>query len=147
MNWITELFKEPLAWSDAIGLVKVQPGTNPWATVQAMAAMSYSGSSAVNTAGGVDNTMSNDVGTKVGMLTQQIINIRTTYKLTVEELERAKYQAEGFPLGGQLIAQKQAYAKWLPDIIRDSLIYYGNPSTGNAGLFTINNITAWTSVG
>ena len=89
---ITEVFKEPLAWSDAISLVKVQPGTNPWATVKAMAAMSYSGSSAVNTAGGVDNTMSNDVGTKVGMLTQQIINIRTTYKLTVEELERAKYR-------------------------------------------------------
>ena len=46
-----------------------------------------------------------------------------------------------------MIAEKQSYAKWLPDIIESSLIYYGNPATGNAGLLTINNITAWTSVG
>lgn len=148
ISWITELFKQPLSWSRASELVKMQTGTDPWAVTQAMAGVSPSGWGAVNTAGGVGNTMSQDVEAKLDMLTQQIINIDVTYKLTIEELKRAESSSSsGFPLAGQVIAYKQEYAKWISDIIRDGLIYYGNPASGNVGLFGINAITAWTSVG
>lgn len=147
ISWITELFKQPLSWSRASDLVKIQTGTDPWAVTQAMAAASPSGWGAVSTAGGVGNTMSNDVEATLDMITQQIINIDVTYKLTIEELKRAESSGQEFPLAGQVIAYKQEYAKWISDIIRDSLIYYGNASTGNIGLFGVNAITAWTASG
>jgi len=147
ISWITELFKQPLSWSRASDLVKVVPGTDPWAVTQALPGVSASGWGAVNSAGGVGNTMSQDVEGKTDMLTQQIINIDVTYKLTIEELKRAESSGGDYPLAGQVIAYKQAYAKWISDIIRDGLIYYGNTASGNVGLFNINAITAWTSVG
>lgn len=148
ISWITDLFKQPLAWSNASKLVKMQAGTNPWAVVQSLAGVSASGWGAVNTAGGVGNTMSQDVEAKLDMLTQQIINIDVTYKLTIEELKRAESDSQsGFPLAGQVIAYKQEYAKWISDIIRDGLIYFGNTASGNIGLLGVNTITAWTSVG
>lgn len=145
INWITEVFKKPLSWSRASDLVKIQAGNNPWAVTQAMAGITPSGWGAVNSAGDGGNTMSQDVEAKLDMLTQQIINIDVTYKLTFEELERAKSQGD-FPLAGQVISYKQAYAKYISDIIRDGLIYYGNTATGNAGLFSIDSITGWTSI-
>lgn len=147
ISWITELFKQPLSWSRASELVKIQTGTDPWAVVQAMAAVSPSGWGMVNSAGGFGNTMSGDVEARLGMLEQQIINIDVTYKLTIEELKRAESSGQSFPLAGQVIAYKQEYAKWISDIIRDGLIYYGNTATGNAGLLNIDTITAWTGVG
>jgi len=144
ISWITELFKQPLSWSRASELVKMQAGTNPWAVSQAMAAVSGSGWGAVSTAGGAGNTMSQDVEAKLDMLTQQVINIDVTYKLTFEELKRAEADGDsGFPLAGQVLAYKQEYAKWISDIIRDGLIYYGNTASGNVGLMGINAITAW----
>jgi len=147
ISWITDLFKQPLSWSNMKRLVKIQTGTSPWAVAQAMAAVRPSGWGAVNTAGSADNTMSQDVEAQLEMLEQQIINIDVTYKLTTIEMERSKAAGQDFPLAGQVIAYKQEYARWIPEIIENSLIVYGNPATGNAGLLTINSITAWTSVG
>jgi hypothetical protein len=147
INWISEVFKQPLAWSDARSLVKIQQGTNPWAEVMNLAVAAYDGWGAVNAAGSADNTMSQDVEVQAGIIAQPIINIDVTYKLSVQELERAKQMQNEPPYAGQLIAEKQAYANWIMDVITDSLIYYGNAPTGNIGLFNVNAITTWTSVG
>jgi hypothetical protein len=147
ISWITELFKQPLSWSRMKDLVKIQTGTSPWAVTQAMAAVRPAGWGAVNTSGGAGNTMSQDVEAQLDMIEQQIININTTYKLTVDELERAKGSGQEFALAGQVIAFKQDYARWIPEIIENGLITFGNPLTNTAGLLTINAITAWTSVG
>jgi hypothetical protein len=146
VNQISEVFRQPLAWSDALSLVKVQPGDNPWAEAQSMYTAAYSGWGAVNTSGSPDNTNSQDVEVQAGIMTQPIINIDVTYKLSVQELERAKSSGGNVPYAGQLIAQKQAYASWVMDTIRDGLIYYGNAATGNVGLLNVNTLTAWTSI-
>ena len=147
INWIAPLFKQPLSWSKVSDLVQVVPGDNAWAVSQAMAGVSASGWGAVNTAGGAGNTMSQDVEAKLDMLTQPIINIDVTYKLTIEELERSKSGGQNFPMAGQAIAYKQRYAKYVSDMIRDGLIVYGNAASGNIGLLGVNAITAWTSIG
>ena len=146
INMIQEVFRQPLSWSDASSLVKIQTGDNPWAEAQSMFTAGYSGWGAINTSGSADNTMSQDVEVQSGMLSQAIINMDVTYKLSVQEMERAKASGGNVPYAGQLIAQKQAYANWVLDIMRDALIYYGNSATGNTGLLGVNSIVAWTSI-
>ena len=147
INMIQEVFRQPLSWSDASSLVKIQTGDNPWAEAQSMFTAGYSGWGAINTSGSADNTMNQDVEVQSGMLSQAIINMDVTYKLSVQEMERAKASGGNVPYAGQLIAQKQAYANWVLDIMRDALIYYGNTATNNTGLLSVNSIVAWTSVG
>ncbi len=146
INMIQEVFRQPLAWSDASSLVKIQMGDNPWAEAQSMFTAGYSGWGAINTSGSADNTMSQDVEVQSGIMSQAIINMDVTYKLSVQEMERAKASGSNVPYAGQLIAQKQAYANWVLDIMRDALIYYGNTATNNIGLLGVNSVVDWTTL-
>ena len=147
INMIQEVFRQPLAWSDASSLVKIQTGDNPWAEAQSMFTAGYSGWGAITSSGSADNTLAQDVEVQSGIMSQAIINMDVTYKLSVQEMERAKASGGNVPYAGQLIAQKQAYANWVLDIMRDALIYYGNTATNNIGLLGVNTVTDWTTVG
>jgi hypothetical protein len=147
INWIAEVFKQPLAWSDIMRLVKVQQGTNPWAEVQELPVAAFSGFATTNTSGSPDNTMSQDVEIQSGLIANSIINIDATYKLSIQELERARSSSGEPPYAGQLIAEKQAYANWVIDILTSAIIVYGNAATGTPGLLNVNSITEWSSVG
>ena len=105
----------------------------------------FSGFAAVNNAGSVSNSKTQDVEIQTGMMSRTIINMEVTYKITVEELNRLSTSSA--PWAGQMISQKQAYANWVMEMLTDVLIYWGNSATGTDGLFTVKAPTAWSGVG
>lgn len=146
ISQITSVFKRPLIKSAAKRLVNTQNGTDPWAEVMSMYLADFAGFAALPTAGALNNTMSQDVEVTSGLMTSQVINMDVTYRLSVEELERAKATSGNVPYAGQLIAQKQAYADWALDMLQSSLIYFGNASTGTLGLLTAGSgAVAWSA--
>jgi len=144
ISWFAKPFMEPLSWSVAEELVSVQPGTDPWATVGSLALASFGGGIAmVEETGAPNNTMSRDVNVQTGLMTSQIINLAVTYSISIEETQRAQ-SGSSTPYAGQLITQKQRYARWVLEFITAALIYYGNASTDTKGLLTVNSVTAFT---
>ena len=145
VNWHRNVFKQPLAWSQAKKFVEIEQGTDPWAEVMSMPLAQFSGFAALNTAGSVSNSKTQDVEIQTGMMSRVIINMDVTYKITVEELNRL--QTSSAPWAGQMISQKQAYANWVMEMLTDVLIYWGNSATGTDGLFTVASPTAWSTYG
>ncbi len=143
ISWFAKPFAEPLSWSVAEELVSIQPGNDPWATVASLALSSYGGGLAmIDETGAPNNTMSRDVNVQTGLMTSQIINLAVTYSLSIEETERAR-SGSSVPYAGQLIAQKQRYARWVLEFVTAALIYYGNAATDTKGLLTVNSVTAY----
>ena len=86
--------------------------------------------------------MTSDVESVSGVMSAPVINITVSYKLTIEEVQRAQ-SSSASPFSGQIIALKQQYANWAIDMITNYLIYWGNAATGTIGLFTVNGTSAW----
>lgn len=145
VNWYRTIFKQPLAWSRAKNFVQVEAGSDPWAEVMSLPLAQFSGFAAVNSAGSVSNSKTQDVEIQTGMMSRTIINMEVTYKITVEELNRLSTNSA--PWAGQMISQKQSYANWVMEMLTDVLIYWGNASTGTDGLFTVKAPTAWSGIG
>ena len=145
VNWFRNVFKQPLAWSRAKNFVQIEQGSDPWAEVMSLPLAQFSGFAAVNNAGSVSNSKTQDVEIQTGMMSRTIINMEVTYKITVEELNRLSTSSA--PWAGQMISQKQAYANWVMEMLTDVLIYWGNSATGTDGLFTVKAPTAWSGVG
>lgn len=145
VNWFTNIFKQPLAWSKARELVDIEQGNDPWAEVMSMPLATFSGFAALNSAGSVSNNRTQDVEIQTGMMSRTIINMDVTYKITVEELNRL--QSSSAPWAGQMLSLKQEYANWVLEMLTDVLIYWGNSATGTDGLFTVSSPTAWSGVG
>jgi hypothetical protein len=145
VNWFRNVFKQPLAWSKAKNFIQVEQGSDPWAEVMSLPLATFSGFAALNTAGSVSNSKTQDVEIQTGMMSRVIINMDVTYKITVEELNRLNSSAA--PWAGQMISQKQAYANWVMEMLTDVLIYWGNSATGTDGLFTVVAPSAWSGVG
>lgn len=145
VNWFTNIFKQPLAWSAARKLVDIEQGNDPWAEVMSMPLATFSGFAALNNAGSVSNSKTQDVEVQTGMMTRVIINMDVSYKITVEELNRL--QSSRAPWAGSMIALKQEYANWVLEMLTDVLIYYGNPPTNTDGIFTVSAPVAWSSEG
>ncbi len=143
VNYFTDIFRKPLIWSRAMDLVSVHTGTNPWAEAMTLVSEDYSGFAGLTTAGALSNNASNDVEVNTGMMTQAVMNTSVTYRLSIEEQERAKNPNSSYPFNGQPIAHKQQYAQWVLDILRDYLVYYGNTATGMYGLFSVNGTTSY----
>lgn len=145
VGWFQDVARRPLLYSNARKMITPYTGTDPWAEVMSLGLEDYSGFASLANAGSVNNNASNDVEVTTGLMSSPIINMNVTYKLSVAELERAKSANSAFPFGGQLIAHKQAYARWVLDTLTDSLIYYGNSATGTVGLITVNGATSFNS--
>ena len=145
VNWFRNVFKQPLAWSKARKFVTIENGTDPWAEVMSMPLAQFSGFAALNNAGSLGNSKTQDVEIQTGMMTRTIINMDVTYKITIEELKRL--ETSGAPWAGQMLSQKQEYANWVLEMLTDVLIYFGNAATGTDGLFTVNSPTSWASIG
>ena len=142
VSWFPTIFKRPLIWSRAKEFVSIQGGSDPWAEVMSMQLADFSGMAALPTAGNVDNQQTGDVSSVSSMMSTPIINLTVSYKLTIEEMQRAQ-SSSASPFAGQLIAMKQKYATWAMDIITDYMILYGHAPTGTIGLLTVNGVTAW----
>ncbi len=144
VNSITNVFVKPLIKSVARRLCSVMQGDNPWAEVMSLYLADFSGFAAMPTAGASNNNMSTDVESVAGIMTTPIINISATYRISVEEEQRASASGRNLPYSGQLIAYKQRYADWVLDMITNVLTYYGNTSTETEGLLTAGDgVTAW----
>lgn len=145
-GWIQNLFKKPLVRSVAREMVSMQTGNNPWATVMNMGMLDFSGFATVNNAGAANNRMSQDVEAISGGMSATVINMDVTWRITVDEAERAKSENSA-PWAGQAIAYKKKYADYALDMITNSLIYYGNAATSTVGLISLNGATAWSGIG
>lgn len=141
-GWFTSPFKQVLSFSQAMKFVSVQTGNNPWATVMNLGTMAYNGFATIGGAGTPSNVDTFDVSVKSDAMTQQVVNMEATYKVTVDELAR-NAQGQSVPWVGTLTNEKQKYANWVMDMMTSYSILYGNTATGTAGLLNINGSTAW----
>ena len=145
VNYFSNLYKQPLLYSNFKELVKVDVGSDPWAEVMTLNTAAFAGFGAIGKAGAPSNEMHMDVNIQSGMMTSAIINITASYALDIIELERSRSGAN--PFGAQLISEKQKYQLYVLNILEDYLGYYGNAGTGTTGLLSVNNVTAWSSIG
>jgi hypothetical protein len=141
-GWFTSPFKQVLSFSQALKFVSVQTGNNPWATVMNLGTMAYNGMATVQGAGGPLNTDTQDVTVKSDAMTQQVVNMEVTYKMSIDEIAR-NAQGNSVPWIGTLVNEKQKYARWALDMFTSNMILYGNTATGTLGLLTIAGSTAW----
>lgn len=141
-GWFTSPFKQVLSFSQAMKFVSVQTGNNPWATVMNLGTMAYNGFATIQGAGAPSNVDTQDLTIKSDAMSQQVVNMEATYKVTIDELAR-NAQGSSVPWVGTLTNEKQKYAQWVMDMMTCYAILYGNTATGTAGLLNINGTTAW----
>ena len=144
-SWFSQMFKQPLLYSNLKKFVNYDNGSDPWAEVMSLHTSQYSGFGAISEAGQASNNMNIDINNQAGIMTTPIINMFSTYALDIVEQQRAS--VSNTPFGGQMIADKQKYAKYVLDIMEDYIGWYGNAATGTVGLLSVNNITAWSGIG
>jgi len=142
VSFFQRIFREPLLYSHARDLVRMEQGTNPWAEVMTLLMEQYAGFAITGATGSAQNTITNDVNVVNGMMTSPVVNMAVTYSLTLEEQNRSK-QGNGNPFAGQSMMQKQKYANYVLNMLTDYLIYYGNDETNTPGLFDVNPIVSW----
>lgn len=142
ISFFKKIFREPLLYSHAKEMVRVEQGSNPWAEVMTLLMEQYAGFAMLSQTGSTQNTMTNDVNVINGMMSSPVLNMSVTYSLTVEEQNRSR-NPNGNPFAGQGIMQKQKYANYVLDMLENYIIYYGNAETATLGLLNINPIVAW----
>lgn len=136
-------FREVLAYSNAEQAIKIETGDNPWATAFNLGTIGYGGGFATLEAGGATgNNMTFDVQTTTGALSNVVLNIVSSYSLTVEETSRMQ-QGTSWQYGGLALSEKQRYAAWASDMYRDVLTWFGHTPTGLVGVLNVNPITAY----
>lgn len=142
ITYLSKVWKEPLAYSNAHQLIKkMSAGNNPFAELFTLFLEQYAGWGVVGQTGNLQNTTTNDVNVRNGMASFPIINIMGTYSVTLRE---KKQQGWG-PFGSSPVARKQSYLNYVMDMIEAIMILYGNPDTNTPGLLSINPIQTWTA--
>jgi len=145
IGYITDIFRRPLIWSNATKLAEMYTGDNAWAEIMSQVTEDYSGFAALMNAGAVNNNASADVEVQDSLMSSAVMNAWVSYRISVEETERAKDPNSRFPFNGQPIAFKQSYANWALDMLRDYAIIYGVPAAGINGMTQVNGVTSWPS--
>lgn len=142
ITYLSKVWKEPLAYSNAQKLVKkMSAGNNPFAELFTLFLEQYAGWGVIGQTGSLQNTTTNDVNVRNGMASFPIINIMGTYSVTLRE---KKQQGWG-PFGQSPVARKQSYLNYVMNMIECILILYGNEETNTPGLLNINPIKVWDS--
>lgn len=140
ITFLSKVWKEPLAYSKAHGMVRTEhAGNNPWAEIFTLFLEQYAGWGVIGQTGSLQNNMTNDVNVLNGLMSAPIINMMGTYSLTREEKERSNWG----PVGGSPLSRKQSYLNYVMDMMESVMIYYGNEETKTYGLMDINPIEAW----
>lgn len=138
--FLSKVWKEPLAYSNANKLVRTEhAGNNPWAEIFTLFLEQYAGWGVIGQTGSLQNNMTNDVNVLNGMMSAPIINMMGTYSLTLEEKKRSDWG----PMGGSPLSRKQAYLNYVMDMMESIMKIYGNPETKTYGLMDINPIKSW----
>lgn len=138
--YLSKVWKEPLAYSNAMKLVhKEHAGNNPFAELFTLFLEQYAGWGVIGQTGTMQNKMTNDVNVKNGMASFPIINMMGTYTVTLRE----KTQRKWGPVGSSPIGRKQSYLNYVMDMMECILALFGNEETNTPGLLDINPIKAW----
>lgn len=141
ITYLSKVWKEPLAYSNARQLVKSEhAGSNPFAEIFTFFLEQYAGWGVVGQTGDLQNQLANDVNVKNGMASFPIINMMGTYTLTLEEKRRKTWG----PVGSSPLGRKQSYLNYVLDMMECIMMLFGNEETGTAGLLDINPIKVWT---
>ncbi len=142
VGWFQNIFKAPLLYSHAEELVKVESGTEPWCEVMNLNLADYLGFASLEDTGALSTNNVPNVNVQSGLMTSPVINMASSYDLSVEELKRA--EQSGSPFGQQLITIKQKYADYVLHMLTSYLIYYGNTATETVGLLQVpSSITSY----
>lgn len=142
VGWFQTIFKAPLLYSHAEELVKVESGTEPWCEVMNLNLADYLGFASLEDTGRLSNNGVPNINVQSGLMTSPVINMASSYDLSVEELKRA--EQSGSPFGQQLITIKQKYADYVLHMLTSYLIYYGNTATETVGLLQVpSSITSY----
>lgn len=140
ITYLSKVWKEPLAYSNAKKLVKSEhAGANPFAEIFTFFLEEYAGWGAIGQTGDLQNTLANDVNVVNGMASFPIINMMGTYSLTLEEKRRKSWG----PVGTSPLGRKQSYLNYVLDMMKDIIRLYGNEETNTAGLLDITPIKIW----
>lgn len=142
ITYLSKVWKEPLAYSNAHKLVKkMSGGNNPFAEIFTLFLEQYAGWGVIGQTGTLQNTTTNDVNVRNGMASFPIINIMGTYSVTLRE---KKQQGWG-PFAQSPVARKQSYLNYVMNMIEAIMILYGNEETSTPGLLSVNPIKTWTT--
>lgn len=137
ITYLSKVWKEPLAYSNADKLVKSEhAGANPFAELFTFFLEQYAGWGVIGQTGSLQNSLANDVNVVNGMASFPIINMMGTYTLTLEEKRRKNWG----PVGSSPLGRKQSYLNYVMDMMMNIMKLYGNEETGTAGLLDINPI-------
>ena len=110
ITYLSKVWKEPLAYSNAHKLIKkMSGGNNPFAEIFTLFLEQYAGWGVIGQAGNLQNSLTNDVNVRSGMASFPIINMMGTYTVTLRE---KKQQGWG-PFGQSPIARKQSYLNYV----------------------------------
>lgn len=140
ITYLSKVWKEPLAYSNADKLVKTEHGgANPFAEIFTFFLEQYAGWGVIGATGDYQNTLANDVNVQNGIASFPIINMMGTYSVTLEEKRRSTWG----PVGSSPLSRKQAYLNYVLDMMKAILKLYGNEETGTAGLLDINPVKTW----
>ena len=140
ITYLSKIWKEPLAYSNADKLVRTEhAGNNPWAEIFTLFLEQYAGWGVIGQTGSLQNNMTNDVNVLNGMMSAPIINMMGTYSITREEKE---HKAWG-PVGSSPLSRKQAYLNYVLGMMESIMKIYGNPETKTFGLMDVNPIEDW----
>ena len=135
VGWFQQIFKAPLLYSHALDLVKVESGTEPWCEVMNLNLADYVGFATLEDTGAVSSNDLANVNVQAGLMVSPVINISSSYDISIEELKRA--EQSGSPFGQQLITVKQKYADYVLHMLTSYLIYFGNTATETLGLLQV----------
>lgn len=140
ITYLSKVWKEPLAYSNAQKLIKkMSAGSNPFAEIFTLFLEQYAGWGVIGQTGSLQNTTTNDVNVRNGMASFPIINMMGTYSVTLRE---KKQQGWG-PFNQSPQARKQSYLNYVFNMMECILILYGNPETNTPGLLTVNPKKIW----
>ncbi len=143
VGYFQKVFKAPLLYSKALDLIKVESGTEPWCEVMDLFLADYVGFASLEDTGALSNNAVRNVNVRAGLMASPVINMSSSYSLSIEEMKRA--EQSGSPFGAQLITVKQRYADYVLRMLTAYLVYFGNTNTETVGL--LNDPTSITSYG
>lgn len=134
IGWLTKVFKQPFATSQAKRLVSVESFGNAWADVIGVFKESFEGFGKVSNSAraNIKQNNSNPVTNEAGQIVEEVFNLSVDYESDIMEDIKAK-QTGNF-LAGQLRADREKYAMMVLDRMQDALIYYGSEEAGIDGL-------------
>jgi hypothetical protein len=132
VGWFQDIFEQPLLYHHFEDLVETEQGTEPWADVMNMQLADFAGFAVLEDTGRLSNNATQDVNVQSGLMSSPVINMSSSYSLSIEEMKRA--EQSGSPFGQRLIAAKQKYADYVLHMLTGMLGYYGNVPTETVGL-------------